>query len=89
MRVWFESEPGSAATIILYLGIDLVFRVSFELEPGAVGQVTDFKESNKRLEWGLKKAMFLLNALMGLHFKFSSLYNNNLLFKKVPITFTF
>ncbi|GFZ10267.1 clathrin adaptor complexes medium subunit family protein [Actinidia rufa] len=36
------------------------FRVSFELEPGVVGQMTDFKESNKRLEWGLKKAMLLL-----------------------------
>ncbi|THG15982.1 hypothetical protein TEA_021522 [Camellia sinensis var. sinensis] len=46
-------------------------RVSFELEPGAVGQVTDFKESNKRLEWALKKAMVLLNALMLLHPKFS------------------
>lgn len=33
------------------------FRVSFELEPGAVGQTTDFKESNKRLEWNLKKVM--------------------------------
>ncbi|XVF36058.1 hypothetical protein REPUB_Repub19eG0025700 [Reevesia pubescens] len=30
-------------------------RVSFELEPGAVGNRTDFKESSKRLEWGLKK----------------------------------
>ncbi|WVY89612.1 hypothetical protein V8G54_035126 [Vigna mungo] len=30
-------------------------RVSFELEPGAVGQTTDFKEANKRLEWSLKK----------------------------------
>ena len=40
-----------------------VFRVSFELEPGAVGQMTDFKESNKKLEWNLKKAIFLLNAL--------------------------
>ncbi|XP_074333237.1 AP-4 complex subunit mu-like [Apium graveolens] len=30
-------------------------RVSFELEPRAVGQTTDFKESNKRLEWNLKK----------------------------------
>ncbi|GJY79111.1 hypothetical protein Tco_0484912 [Tanacetum coccineum] len=29
--------------------------VSFELEPGAVGQVTDFKEQNKKVEWGLKK----------------------------------
>ncbi|KAG7024180.1 AP-4 complex subunit mu, partial [Cucurbita argyrosperma subsp. argyrosperma] len=27
-------------------------RVSFELEPGAVGNTTDFKEANKRLEWG-------------------------------------
>ena len=33
-----------------------IFRVSFELEPGAVGNTTDFKEANKRLEWGLKKA---------------------------------
>ncbi|KAM7252818.1 hypothetical protein ACFE04_008893 [Oxalis oulophora] len=30
-------------------------RVSFELEPGATGQRTDFKEANKRLEWGLNK----------------------------------
>ncbi|KAH9611227.1 hypothetical protein KSS87_018043 [Heliosperma pusillum] len=30
-------------------------RVSFDLEPGAVGQTTDFKEANKRLEWSLKK----------------------------------
>lgn len=34
----------------------LNFRVSFELEPGTVGNTTDFKEANKRLEWGLKKA---------------------------------
>lgn len=33
------------------------YRVSFGLEPGAVGQRTDFKEANKRLEWGLKKAI--------------------------------
>lgn len=32
------------------------FRVSFELEPGAVGNTTDFTEANKRMEWGLKKA---------------------------------
>lgn len=36
-----------------------IFRVSFELEPGAVGNTTDFKEASKRLEWGLKKARFL------------------------------
>nr|XP_025610412.1 AP-4 complex subunit mu isoform X3 [Arachis hypogaea] len=35
-------------------------RVSFELEPGASGQTTDFKEANKRLEWNLKKATVLV-----------------------------
>lgn len=33
------------------------YRVSFELESGAVGQVTDFKEPNKKIEWGLKKVI--------------------------------
>ena len=33
------------------------FRASFELEPGAIGQTTDFKEANRRLEWSLKKAI--------------------------------
>lgn len=36
------------------------------MEPGALGQTTDFKEANKRLEWGLKKAKFLIDALMEL-----------------------
>ncbi|KAF1864040.1 hypothetical protein Lal_00031199 [Lupinus albus] len=35
-------------------------RVSFEMEPGALGQTTDFKEANKRLEWILKKAIFVV-----------------------------
>ncbi|KAI5412330.1 hypothetical protein KIW84_057126 [Lathyrus oleraceus] len=30
-------------------------RVNVELEPGAVGHTTDFKEANKRLERGIKK----------------------------------
>lgn len=30
-------------------------RVSYELEAGAIGQTTDFKETNKRLEWSLNK----------------------------------
>lgn len=36
--------------------------MSYELEPGAVGQTTDFKEANKRLEWSLKKVKFLSNS---------------------------
>ncbi|CAA2985077.1 AP-4 complex subunit mu [Olea europaea subsp. europaea] len=37
-------------------------RVNYELEPGAVGQMTDFKESNRRLEWSLKKVISLAAA---------------------------
>ncbi|KAK9271463.1 hypothetical protein L1049_027054 [Liquidambar formosana] len=45
-----------ANTIIIQMPLPkYTTRVSFELEPGAVGQTTDFKEANKRLEWGLKK----------------------------------
>jgi hypothetical protein len=31
------------------------YRVSFDLETGAVGQTTDFKEANKVLEWCCRK----------------------------------
>lgn len=50
-------------TVLMYADLILnwcYFRASFELEPGALGQTTDFKEANKRLEWGLKKAKFLI-----------------------------
>lgn len=40
-------------------------RASFELEPGAAGQKTDFKESNKMLEWSLKKASVESFAYLG------------------------
>lgn len=43
--------------IMIYLSNFCYFRASFELEPGAVAQSTDFKEANKRLEWNLKKAI--------------------------------
>lgn len=42
--------------LLIIMSAFKIFRVSFELEPGAVGNTTDFKEANKRLEWGLKKA---------------------------------
>ena len=44
-------------------------RASFELEAGAVGQTTDFKEGSRRLEWNLKKAsvnkdMYILHKMI-------------------------
>ncbi|KAG6478326.1 hypothetical protein ZIOFF_061762 [Zingiber officinale] len=45
--------------------------VSFELEAGAVGQTTDFKEGAKRLEWCLKKACLshIFHQIMIVSFK--------------------
>lgn len=38
--------------------IEKYYRASFELEAGATGQTTDFKEGSRRLEWNLKKASY-------------------------------
>ncbi|GMN35595.1 hypothetical protein TIFTF001_005402 [Ficus carica] len=53
--------PSSVSANIILVQMPLpayTTRVSFELEPGTVGNTTDFKEANKRLEWGniLKEA---------------------------------
>lgn len=47
----FDSHEKDSKGLCLCCG-----RASFELELGAAGQRTDFKESNKMLEWSLKKA---------------------------------
>lgn len=55
VRAEFASSV-TANTILVQMPLpSYTSRVSFELEPGVVGQTTDFKETNKRLEWGLKK----------------------------------
>ncbi|CAN1185388.1 AP-4 complex subunit mu [Linum perenne] len=47
----------TANTIIVQMPLPkYTARATFELEAGAVGQTTDFKDSSKKLEWGLKKA---------------------------------
>ena len=55
----------------LFVNYFQIFSVTFELEPGAVGHTTDFKEANKRLEWGLKKVILIV--------RFST--NNQYIFK--------
>uniref|UniRef100_A0A0D9X1L0 MHD domain-containing protein n=1 Tax=Leersia perrieri TaxID=77586 RepID=A0A0D9X1L0_9ORYZ len=47
----------TANTIIVQMPVpSYTMRASFELEAGAVGQNTDFKEGSRRIEWNLKKA---------------------------------
>ncbi|KAK9743401.1 hypothetical protein RND81_03G236500 [Saponaria officinalis] len=55
IRAEFLSSA-TANTILVQMPLpSYTTRVSFELEPGAVGQTTDFTEASKKLEWSLKK----------------------------------
>ncbi|WVZ66722.1 hypothetical protein U9M48_015907 [Paspalum notatum var. saurae] len=47
----------TANTITVQMPVpSYTMRASFELEAGAVGQTTDYKEGSRRLEWNIKKA---------------------------------
>ncbi|KAL2975535.1 hypothetical protein AAZX31_14G167400 [Glycine max] len=68
-------------------------RVSFELEPGAVGQTTDFKEANKRLEWSLRKIVggseHTLRAKLTFSQESPGIYAFNVTKESGPVSMTF
>ncbi|CAH8391780.1 unnamed protein product [Eruca vesicaria subsp. sativa] len=71
-------------------------RASFELELGATGQKTDFKETNKMLEWSLKKASLDLSRIVGgaehtlrAKLTFSQEFHGNITKEAGPVSMTF
>ncbi|KAG4402511.1 hypothetical protein GLYMA_02G213600v4 [Glycine max] len=64
-------------------------RVSFELEPGAVGQTTDFKEANKRLEWSLRKIVGGSEHTLHAKLTFSQESHVNITKESGPVSMTF
>ncbi|KAK7301111.1 hypothetical protein RJT34_11972 [Clitoria ternatea] len=64
-------------------------RVSFELEPGAVGQTTDFREANKRLEWTLKKIVGGSEHTLRAKLTFSQESHVNITKEAGPVSMTF
>uniref|UniRef100_A0A0C9RHI8 TSA: Wollemia nobilis Ref_Wollemi_Transcript_21851_1933 transcribed RNA sequence n=1 Tax=Wollemia nobilis TaxID=56998 RepID=A0A0C9RHI8_9CONI len=64
-------------------------RVSFELEPGAVGQTTDFKDGNKMLEWGLRKIVGGAEHTLRAKLTFSQDTNMNITKESGPVSMTF
>ncbi|XP_019431272.1 PREDICTED: AP-4 complex subunit mu-like [Lupinus angustifolius] len=64
-------------------------RVSFELEPGSVGQTTDFKEANKKLEWSLKKIVGGYEHTLRAKLTFSQESHGNLTKEAGPVSMTF
>nr|GMD96487.1 AP-4 complex subunit mu [Ipomoea batatas] len=63
--------------------------VNFELETGAVGQTTDFKESNKRLEWSLKKIVGGSECTLRAKLTFSQESHGNITKEAGPVSMTF
>ncbi|XP_071697906.1 AP-4 complex subunit mu [Rutidosis leptorrhynchoides] len=80
----------TANTVVVQMPVPkYTSRVSFELEPGSVGQVTDFKEPNKKIEWGLKKVVGGSEHTLRAKLTFSHESHGNLTKEAGPVSMTF
>ncbi|KAI5353822.1 PREDICTED: AP-4 complex subunit [Prunus dulcis] len=64
-------------------------RVSFELEPGAIGNTTDYTEANRRMEWGLKKIVGGSEHTLHAKLTFSQESHGNITKEAGPVSMTF
>ncbi|XP_057864554.1 AP-4 complex subunit mu isoform X2 [Cryptomeria japonica] len=84
------SNTITANTVALHMPLPkYTTRVSFELEPGATGQTTDFKEGNKMLEWGLRKIVGGAEHTLRAKLTFSQDTNMNITKESGPVSMTF
>ncbi|KAL2498071.1 AP-4 complex subunit mu [Abeliophyllum distichum] len=89
IRAEFPSSV-TANTIVIEMPLPTyTTRVNFELEPGAVGQRTDFKESNKRLEWSLKKIVGESEHTLRVKLTFPQELHGNITKEAGPVSMTF
>ncbi|XP_054788925.1 AP-4 complex subunit mu-like [Prosopis cineraria] len=91
LKIYAEFASGvTANTIKVQMPLPThTTRVSFELESGAVGQTTDFKEANKRLEWGLKKITGGSEHTLRAKLTFSQESRGNITKESGPVSMTF
>ncbi|CAM8898779.1 unnamed protein product [Rhodiola kirilowii] len=66
-----------------------IFRVNFELEPGAVGQTTDFKDASKKLEWNIKKGVGESELTLRAKLTFSQESHGNIARESGPVSMNF
>ncbi|XP_068636780.1 AP-4 complex subunit mu-like [Aristolochia californica] len=89
VRADFASSV-TANTILIAMPLPAyTTRVSFELEPGAVENTTDFKDTNKRLEWGLKKIVGGSEHTLRAKLTFSQEFHANITREAGPVSMTF
>ncbi|XP_059459830.1 AP-4 complex subunit mu-like isoform X3 [Corylus avellana] len=89
VRAEFPSSTTANAIIVQMPLPTYTTRASFELEPGAVGNTTDFKEANKRLEWGLKKVVGGSEHTLRAKLTFSQESHGNIMKESGPVSMTF
>ncbi|KAK9743402.1 hypothetical protein RND81_03G236500 [Saponaria officinalis] len=89
IRAEFLSSA-TANTILVQMPLpSYTTRVSFELEPGAVGQTTDFTEASKKLEWSLKKIVGGAEHTLRAKLTFSQESHGNLNKEAGPVSMNF
>lgn len=89
IRAEFASSA-TANTILVQMPLpSYTSRVSFEVEPGAGGQMADFKEANKRLEWSLKKIIGGAEHTLRAKLTFSQESHGNLTKEAGPVSMNF
>uniref|UniRef100_A0A2P2ML34 Clathrin adaptor complexes medium subunit family protein n=1 Tax=Rhizophora mucronata TaxID=61149 RepID=A0A2P2ML34_RHIMU len=64
-------------------------RATFELVAGAIGQAADFKETNKRIEWVIKKIVGGSEHTLRAKLTFSQELHGNLTKESGPVSMTF
>ncbi|XP_010277473.1 PREDICTED: AP-4 complex subunit mu-like [Nelumbo nucifera] len=89
IRADFSSSI-TANTVLVQMPVPTyTTRVSFELEPGAVGNTTDFREANKRIEWGLKKVVGGSEHTLRAKLTLSQESHGNIMREAGPVSMTF
>ncbi|KAK4387692.1 AP-4 complex subunit mu [Sesamum angolense] len=64
-------------------------RVNFDMEHGIAGQTADFKESQRRLEWNLKKIVGGSEHTLRAKLNFSQEFHGNITKEAGPVSMTF
>ncbi|KAK4483933.1 hypothetical protein RD792_011142, partial [Penstemon davidsonii] len=89
IRAEFPSSI-TANTILVEMPLpSCTTRVNFELESGIVGQTADFKESNKKLEWNMKKIVGGSEHTLRAKLIFSQEWHGNITKEAGPVSMTF
>ncbi|XP_020980151.1 AP-4 complex subunit mu isoform X1 [Arachis duranensis] len=91
IKVCADFNPSiNANTVLVQMPVPkFTNRVNFELDHESVGNTTDFKEANKRLEWSIKKVVGGAELTLRAKLTFSQELLGNIMKEAGPVSMTF